>query len=39
MHIMRGDDTEIYLGNTKVEGTKFIRLAKKPLDVTVIVKD
>ena len=39
MHIMRGDDTKIYLGNTKVEGTKFIRLAKKPLDVTVIVKD
>lgn len=38
MHIKRGEDTKIYLGNTRIEGTKYIRLANKPLDVTVIVK-
>lgn len=38
MHIKRGDDTKIYLGSTRIEGTKYIRLANKPLDITVIVK-
>lgn len=38
MHIKRGEDTKIYLGNTRIEGTKYIRLANKPLDITVIVK-
>lgn len=38
MHIKRGDDMKIYLGSTRIEGTKYIRLANKPLDITVIVK-
>lgn len=38
MHLKRGDDTRIYLGSTRIEGTRYIKLANKPLDVTVVVK-
>lgn len=38
MHLKRGDDTKVYLGNTNIEGTKFIKLSDKPIDVTIIVK-
>lgn len=38
LRLKRGDDTRVYLGQTRIEGTKYIRLANKPLDITVYVK-
>lgn len=38
MHLKKGDETKVYLGKTQIDGTHYIKLANKPLDVTVIVK-
>ena len=36
--ILKGEEEKIYLGNTQIKGTCLIKLADKPLDITVIVK-
>ena len=36
--ILKGEEEKIYLGNTQIKGTRLIKLADKPLDITVIVK-
>ena len=35
LHIERGDEKELYLGNTKICGVEQIKLGEKPIDVTV----
>ncbi|MDE6302650.1 MAG: hypothetical protein K2M36_03570, partial [Clostridia bacterium] len=35
LHIERGDEKELYLGNTKICGVEQIKLGDKPIDVTV----
>jgi len=37
--ILKGDEEKIYLGNTQIKGTHLIKLADKPLDITVVVKE
>lgn len=37
--ILKGEEEKIYLGNTQIKGTRLIKLADKPLDITVIVKE
>lgn len=39
MKILKGDEEKIYLGNTQIKGTRLIKLADKPLDITVVVKE
>ena len=39
VHIKRGDESALYLGNTKLIGTTNIVLSDKPLDVTCIIED
>ena len=37
IHITRGNDRELYLGNTKLSGTSIIKLSNKPLNITVVI--
>ena len=37
--ILKGDEEKIYLGNTQIKGTHLIKLADKPLEITVVVKE
>ncbi len=37
--ILKGDEEKIFLGNTQIKGTHLIKLADKPLDITVVVKE
>ena len=39
VHIKRGGEPALYLGNTKLTGTTNIVLSDKPLDVTCIIED
>lgn len=39
LHVKRGNEEQIYLGNTKIKGTRMIKLSKTPLDITVYTKD
>ncbi len=39
LKIKRGEQEKLYLGNTLLKGTHLVKLAKKPLDVTVVVKE
>lgn len=38
LRILKGDEEKIYLGSTQIKGTHLIKLADKPLDITVVVK-
>lgn len=39
LRIKRGEQEKLYLGNTLLNGTHLIKLADKPLDVTVVIKE
>ncbi len=39
VHIKRGEERALYLGQTKLTGTSNIVLSDKPLDVTCIIED
>ena len=38
LHIVRGEKKEIYLNDTKIEGTSYIRLPKTHAQFTVVVE-
>lgn len=38
LHVLRGDKEEMYIGDTRIEGTTYIKLPKSPADFTVVVK-
>ena len=35
LHIERGDEKQMYLGNTLISGVEQIRLGDNPIDITV----
>ena len=37
LHIKRGDEPALFLGNTRLSGTSLIRLSDVPIDVTYII--
>lgn len=39
LHILRGEEKELYLGNTKISGVEQIKLGDKPLDITLKISD
>lgn len=39
LHLVRSNDHGIFLGNTKIEGTHYIRLGNKPLDIVVKIDE
>lgn len=39
LHLLRSNSHGIFLGDTKIEGTHFIRLGNKPLDIVVKINE
>lgn len=39
MHLIRSKSSAVFLGGTEITGTHYIRLADKPLDITVKISD
>ena len=39
LKIKKGDEEKLYLGNTMLRGTHIVKLAQKPLNITVVVKE
>ena len=39
IHLQRGSEREVYLGNTKVSGVSVFKLTNKPLDITYILSN
>lgn len=39
LHLIRSNESGIFLGDTKIEGTHYIRLGNKPLDIVVKIDE
>ncbi len=39
LHLRRGDENRLYIGNTRVNGVNAVNLGERPLDITLIVSD